>query len=123
MRTIVHQQHVDARIAHNNCRECRADNERRFVNTHRWYYSHVHDYLSWIQPRLAAISNGENSVNAQIWLKKFRQALDRRINLKVKPEHWRKLNDSYLERLRGMSHVKDANYLRKFAQTGASALN
>jgi hypothetical protein len=118
-----HQKHLATRTAHNNCRECRADTERRFVDTALWRYDHVHDYLSYVQPLLSLIRQGNDSVEARSWLREFRKALDRRINLKAGQPRWRKLCDSYQERLRGMKHVHDADYLRHFAQAGASALN
>jgi len=121
--SVRHQTHLRTRVAHNGCRECRADTERRFVHTGPWRYEHVHFYLGYAQPRLAAIRAGESSVDARVWLRDFRRALDRRINLKVGMPRWRKLCDSYLERLRGMKHVKDVEYLRDFARCGASALN
>src|ERR1019366_2707649 len=106
MRTANHQKHIDTRNAHNDCRECRADCERQFVATAQWRYQHVHDYLAFAQPRLQAISNCENSVSARQWLRNFRIALDRRINLKTGTTlKWRKLCDSYQERLKGMRHV------------------
>lgn len=125
MRTAEHQAHIDARTAHNDCRECRADTERRFVSTAKWQYQHVHDYLAWAQPRIEAIRNGEDSVNARIWLRDFRMALDRRINLKTGTvPKWRKLSNGYQERL---NHIRRDNrcgiaYLRNFANVGASAL-
>lgn len=122
MRTTNHQNHIQARTSHNACRECRADTERRFVPAGQWHYDHAADYLAYAAPRLEAIRQGEDSVNARIWLRDFRKALDRRISLKAGLPQWRKMNDSYLERLRGMSHVHNEAYLRRFAQFGASAL-
>lgn len=126
MRTAKHQQHLDTHTAHNTCTECRADTERRFVMTAKWDYRHVHDYLSCARPRLEAIRNGEDSVNARIWLKAFRTALDRRINLKTgSVPCWRKLCDSYQERLAiaRCGRNPTASYLRNFANVGASALS
>jgi hypothetical protein len=118
-----HQDHKNRRVAYNNCRECRADCERQYVGDFApWRYDHVHDYLTFVQPRLAAIQAGNDSVSARQWLREFRKALDRRINLKVGEPRWRKLSDSYLERLGNMRHVKDSAYLRNFARVGASAL-
>jgi hypothetical protein len=125
-RTTEHQKHLSTNRSHNDCRECRADTERRFVATAQWRYDHVHDYLTWIQPRLEALRNGEDSINARQWLKDFRQSLDRRINLKAHSRpNWRKLCDSYQERLKNARRGRNPNasYLRQFAQTGASALN
>src|SRR5208282_139127 len=124
MKTAEHQKHLDTRVAHNDCRECRADTERRFVSTAQWRYQHVHDYLGFIKPRLRAISAGENGASARIWLRDFRHALDRRINLKTGTvQSWRKLCDSYQERLANMRHVHDTSYLKDFARVGASALS
>lgn len=122
MKSTEHQQHLTARIDYVRCPECRADNERRFVSTAQWHYQHVHDYLGYVAPRLKAIRDGENSVNAQIWLRDFRKALDRRINLKTGQPSWRKLCDSYQERLGNMRHVHDVGYLKDYARTGAGAL-
>ena len=124
-RTQEHQRHLNTQTAFNNCRECRADTERRFVETKPWTYQFVHDYLSFAQPRLNAIRHGESNSNARIWLRDFRKALNRRINLKAGAPRWRKLCDSYLERLEGMRRAGKANatYLRRFAQSGASALD
>jgi hypothetical protein len=54
MKSPNHQKHLDTRVIHNDCRECRADNERRFVRLEQWHYDHVHDYLSWCAPRMEA---------------------------------------------------------------------
>jgi hypothetical protein len=117
-RTTEHQSHLETRHAYNDCRECRADTERQFVATAQWHYDHVHDYLAFAQPRIEAIKAGTDTVDSRIWLRDFRKAMDRRINLKVGSPKWRKLSDGYLERLRGMRHIHDVNRLRQFAQTG-----
>lgn len=122
-RTEKHQQHLKSNISHNDCRECRADTERRFVSTAQWSYQHVHEYLSYVAPRLKAIRDGENSINARQWLRDFRIALDRRINLKAESRPaWRKLCDSYQDRLKGMRHVHNVGCLKDFTRVKASAL-
>jgi hypothetical protein len=107
---------------HANCPECNANRERRFVASGLWCYDHVREYLAYVRPRIAALRAGENSVDARIWLNKFRIALDRRITLKVAAPTGRKYADGYLDRLRMMGHVHDESYLKKFARKGASAL-
>src|SRR5215218_10127920 len=64
-------------IAMNVVRTC----ERQFLREQWPGYRHVTDYLNWIKPRLEAIRNGENSVNARQWYREFIRALHRRITL------------------------------------------
>ncbi len=47
MRTAEHKYHIGGNVSHNNCSECRADTERRFVDTSQWTYQHVAEYLAW----------------------------------------------------------------------------
>lgn len=124
MTTPQHKQHVAARIAHNNCDECRADNERRFVPAQWPGYQHVSEYLSHIRPRLSALKAGEDSGNARAWYRNFHRALDRRISLKSAAPTGRKHSDGYLDRLRMATGGRnaDAEYLRRFAARGASTL-
>ena len=130
-----HRVHLERNIAHNNCDECRADNERSFLRPQWDGYQFVGMYLAFARPRLDAIRQGETSVNARIWREDFRLALNRRITLKGAPETGRKYNDSYLQRLRQFPYrlgvdrplnpwtpVCDAAYLRRFAQRRASTL-
>ena len=118
-----HQSHITGRVAHNDCQECRADCERQFLRSRWTGYQFVTDYLSFAKPRLEAIRQGENSVNARVWRQDFRLALNRRITLKGSAEHGRKQCDSYLQRLSQFPRSTDSNYLRRFAQRGASTLH
>ena len=119
-----HAEHKRASVSHNNCAECRADNERQFVPTQQWHYGHVADYLKHVRPRLQAIRQGKNSVNARIWTRQYRLALHRRIGLKGTLPIGRKWSDSYLERLKMALGGRSATerYLRTFARKGASTL-
>jgi len=118
-----HKRHIQTRVSHSNCCECRADTERRFVDTRAWRYQHVSEYLSWAKPRLKAIHKGnEWSTDARIWYRKFKQALHRRITLKI-PPMGRKQCDSYLDRLKQLPRGTDEGYLRRFARRGASCLD
>jgi hypothetical protein len=135
MQSIPHAQHLRHRISWSSCSECRADCERRFSQSQPFRYAYVHDYLSWIRPKLAAIREGETSPNSQIWLRDFRKALHRRISSRDGNDgrgngrngrNGRKWADSYLERLQGMlfkGSPADAPYLREFANRGASCLD
>lgn len=124
MRTTEHQKHIAARIAHNNCDECRADCERQFVPIAWPGYQHVSDYLSYIRPRLSALKAGEDSQNARTWYREFNRALNRRISLKGSAPAGRKYAPGYLERLRMATGGRnaDARYLRQFSARGASTL-
>lgn len=122
MRTIEHQQHIDKRISYNDCQECRADCERQFLAAQWPGYRHVNEYLNWVKPRLLAIKAGEQSREAQHWQREFVEALQRRIALKGAAETGRKQCDGYLERLNQFSRATDRNYLKRFAQRGASTL-
>lgn len=129
MRSATHKQHVDSRISHNNCDECRADCERSFLRQQWLGYKFVAEYLAWCKPRLQAIKAGETSVNARIWHRDFIRTLHRRITLKGAAETGRKQNDSYRQRLGQFSrnprdnHFADRFYLRRFASRGASTLH
>ena len=128
MRSQIHQQHIDARITHNDCQECRADCERRFLRPQWTTYKFVAHYLAFAKPRLDAIKGGADSSNARRWHRDFVNTLQRRITLKGAAEIGRKQNDSYLQRLGQFSrnpndhHFADNIYLRRFANRGASAL-
>ena len=119
MKTSAHLDHIKKRISHNNCRECRADTERRFLSPQWLGYQYVSDYLAWANPRFEAIRAGVNPGN---WRNDFQLALDKRITLKVAGETGRKQCNGYLERLGQFPRSTDANYLRQFAKEGASAL-
>jgi hypothetical protein len=123
MTTPQHRSHLQSRISHSDCSECRADTEKRFVDTTRWNYAHVREYLAYVRPLLALIRAGHDSTDAAIWLRKFRAALDRRISLKAGVPLERKRCDSYLERLGQFPRSTDAAYLRRFAARGASCLD
>jgi hypothetical protein len=129
MRSIEHQQHINSRISHNNCQECRADCERAGLRPQWTAYQFVGDYLRWAKPRLSAIKAGESSVNARIWHRDFIKTLHRRITLKGAAETSRKQNDSYRQRLGQFSrnpkdsHFANSVYLRRYAARGASTLN
>jgi hypothetical protein len=123
MQTATHQRHIIERVSHNNCDECRADCERQFLREQWLGYRHVTEYLSWIKPRLQAIRNGENSVNARQWYREFIRALHRRITLKVTAETGRKQCPGYLSRLRQFPRSTEASYLRRFAARRESTLN
>jgi hypothetical protein len=85
-RTAEHQKHIDTRVAHSRCPECRADNSRRFAFTVPFRYGHVSVYLAWIRPRLEAIrtkQQGGATVEARQWQRDFVRALHSRINSHV----------------------------------------
>jgi len=117
-----HSEHINNRVAHNNCQECRADCERQFLHTQWPGYQFVGEYLAWSAPRLEAIRNGQDSISARQWRRDFRKALHRRISLKTGAEIGRKRCDSYLSRLGQFPRSTDAGYLRRFSQRGASTL-
>lgn len=119
-----HRNHVYSRRSHSDCPECRADTEKRFVDTSVWHYDHMREYLAYVRPLLALIRAGENSADARIWKREFVSALNRRIGMKVSRAGGRKYCDSYLERLRGIARVNPGRtYLVRFAQRGASCLD
>lgn len=124
MRTIDHQRHITDRVSHNDCQECRADCERQFLREQWPGYRYVNEYLNWIKPRLTAIREGNNSVDARQWKREFIRALHRRISLKTGSEQGRKYNSGYRERLRMALSGRNPNavYLRRFATRGASTL-
>lgn len=122
MRTTKHQQHIDSRIAHNDCQECRADCERQFLRPQWPGYAHVSEYLEWAKPRLATIKQAKALGSAR-WQRDFILALHRRITLKVGGEQGRKRCDSYLQRMDQFPRSTEAIYLRRFAQRGASTLH
>lgn len=126
MKSIEHQKHLETRISHSVCCECRADTERRFTDRGTWKYDHVRVYLEYVRPLLIAIRSGKytDDPDATIWLRKFIKALHTRISLKVHPNQGRKYSDGYLERLRMANRGRtDAGYLRQFASRGASCLD
>lgn len=85
MQSTLHKEHILARMSHANCSECRADTERRFVDTTPFTYTYVHEYLAYVRPRLAAIRNDTvvaSSVDARVWYRGFILALHRRISYK-----------------------------------------
>jgi hypothetical protein len=116
------------RYSLNTCPECNADRERRFVDRQPFAYKHVHEYLEYVRPRLVAIRQGEDSVDARRWLRDFHKAMHRRISSHA-AGIGRKWSDGYLERLGQFcpqpqrSTRADAAYLRRFAQRGASCLD
>lgn len=127
MQSETHKKHIQSRVSHSDCSECRADTERQFVSVDVWRYQFISDYLKHVKPRLAAIRAGAlKKVNAQIWYREYQHALDRRISLKATSRKvGRKHCHSYLERL-GMAlagRKASAAYLRSFAQRGASCLD
>jgi len=122
MRSKKHELHLQQNVGRNDCQECRADTERRFLRR-QFAYQFVADYLAYVRPRLEAIKNGESGSDSHHWMKEFQRALHRRIGLKLGDEQGRKRCDSYLERLKQFPRSTDANYLRRFAQRGASTLN
>jgi hypothetical protein len=122
-----HIEHLNRNVSHNNCPECRADCERRWVIFRPFKYDHVAWYLTYVKPRLAAIrdgNNGGNTPDADCWHRDFIKALHNRINSHIEVAG-RKYCHSYLERLR-MTRFPgsraDAAYLRMFAKKGASTL-
>lgn len=137
MKSVEHKKHLNTNVSWNNCQECRADNERRFIHP-RWVgYRLVHEYLEFAK---AGFGNkgvrtwwGGDRLTAEEWSREFRKALHRRIYLRVEPPKGRKFCDSYVERLkqfvnrgihaeRGKKHSAEAAYLRLFAQKGACTL-
>jgi hypothetical protein len=124
MKSQTHLAHIASRISHNNCPECRADCERRQVANRPFKYGHVHEYLSYVKPRLEAIRTGENGGNkasARQWHREFLRALDNRILSHVTREG-RKYAPGYLERLRMASRSANMDF-RIFASRGASCLD
>lgn len=122
MRSEEHKKHIQSRVSHNDCQECRADCERRFLRPQWPGYQFVRDYLKYAKPRLAA---QDGSADANRWYSDFLKALNTRITLKGGREYGRKRCSSYLERLRQWRFPGakvDAAYLRQFAAKGASAL-
>src|ERR1035441_4137305 len=93
--SLQHKQHIAERISHNNCPECRADCSRRFAGVTPFRYDFVHEYLSWVQPRILAIQNGENSVNARIWQREFVSALHTRVSSHFPKQNGRKFAPDY----------------------------
>jgi hypothetical protein len=84
MTSIVHKEHIAKHISHNNCPECRADNSRWHAQTRTFRHADVpadalRKYLRWIRPRLAAIRDGNNTVDAQRWQRDFVAALHNRL--------------------------------------------
>lgn len=122
MQSKTHQEHIENRIAHNNCQECRADCERQFLRPQWPGYQFVTEFLSWAQPRIEAIVAGEDSVAARQWRRDFRKALHRRISLKSGAQVGRKWCDSYLQRMGQFPRSTEASYMRRFASRGASTL-
>lgn len=120
--TASHKTHVDKRMSHSDCSECRADCERRFVSRQPFKYAYVSKYLAWAKPRIQAIRDGNDTVDARIWQRDFVLALNRRISSHL-GRQGRKFNDSYLERMKGMNRCHDVAYLQQFAQRGASCLD
>jgi hypothetical protein len=127
MRSAEHQKHLDTRMSHNNCSECRADCERRWVAFRPFQYAHVATYLEYIKPRLEAIRTeqyGGNKSNAIRWHYDFIQALNNRISSHIRVAG-RKHSHSYLERLKMTQfpgNRANLEYLKAFARKGASAL-
>jgi hypothetical protein len=123
-----HKHHIASRVAWNNCQECRADCERQFADTSIWRYGHIAEYLAYVKPRLDTLRAGYPDVDGQIWLRRFRLALNRRIGMKVHRTMGRKYADGYLDRLKQWKDIYmgryrvDADYLRVFARRGASTL-
>ena len=95
MTTTTHKQHVTSRTAHNSCPECRADNSRRFAVKTPFHYAHVAKYLAWIKPRLQAIREGNNKVDARIWHRDFVRALNNRITSHIPNQTGRKHAPDY----------------------------
>ena len=122
MQSTEHKKHIAERTSYSSCSECRADTERRFAGGQAFKYGHVHEYLTWIRPRLEAIRNGEASVNARIWQRDFVRALNNRISSHASG-NGRKHSHSYLERMKQFKRNTDAGYLRAFSQRGASCLD
>ncbi len=120
MVSTVHAKHLATNVSWNNCDECRADCERKFVPRDPWPgYQFVGDYLAWSKPRLDAVRAMPNDVDARIWHRDWVKALHRRISLKQTQSAGRKRCDSYLERLGQARRWNDA---RTFASRGASCL-
>lgn len=128
MQTAKHKEHIASRVSHMNCPECTADRERRFTPVAWPGYKYVAEYLAWAKPRIEAIRSGESSVEARIWLKDFRKAMNKRITYRNVAPKGRKYSDGYLERLGQFvrrsdgKRMADATYLRQFARAGASCL-
>ena len=122
MQSETHKRHLETRVSHSDCCECRADTERRFTGNTPFKYDHVREYLSWIRPRIEAIRQGEASVNARIWQRDFMRAMHNRISSHA-AGRGRKWCDSYLERMGQFGNRADAAYLRQFAQRGTSCLD
>lgn len=128
MKTSQHLAHITERVAHNDCQECRADNERRFVPQGWQGYQYVSEYLAYIRPRLLALASGNDTLNARQWKRDFILALHRRITLRTGRPQGRKQSVHYLDRLAQFRSRQDgqflanASYLRDFARRGADTL-
>lgn len=134
MRSNEHLKHIASRVSHINCDECRADCERQFVFNRPFKYAHVHEYLTYVRPRLAAIKakmHDGDSANARQWYRDFMRALENRIASHIERKG-RKYAPGYLERLEGMrkafvcrkSQDMDVSAFdfRSYARRGASTL-
>jgi hypothetical protein len=95
MTTIEHERHLTERTSHSNCPECRADTSRRSAVKTPFRYRFVHDYLAWARPRLDAIRNGVNSVDASTWQRNFVSALHNRISSHIPNQTGRKFAPEY----------------------------
>jgi len=122
MRSANHVRHLAENTSHSSCSECRADTERRFARNVPFKYAHVHEYLSYVRPRVEAIRQGEDSGNARVWMRDFLKAMHRRISTHATGTG-RKWSDSYLDRMRQFRADTDSTYLRQFASRGASCLD
>lgn len=79
MQSQEHAKHVAENVSHSRCPECRADNQRWHAQMRPFQYVHVAAYLAWIRPRLAAIRDGVDSVEARRWERDFVSALHNRL--------------------------------------------
>lgn len=128
MRSADHKKHLATNVSWNNCPECRADNERRFVPPRWAAYRFVHEYLTFAAAGFGGKGVrtwwGGDRLTADQWRREFVAALHNRISLRVAPPRWRKLSHAYVERLRMALGGRDPNagYLRVFAQKGACTL-
>ena len=80
MQSLEHKRHVIDNVSFSRCAECRADCSRRFAGATPFQYRHVHEYLSYVKPRIEAIRAGNDTVDARIWHRGFVAALHNRIS-------------------------------------------
>lgn len=102
MQSAEHKQHITQNRSYSHCPECRADSSRLFAYTKPFRYAHVHEYLSWVRPRIEAIRAGaieqeqeQEEYNALWWHRDFVRALHNRISSHLPGQSGRKHAPEY----------------------------